>query len=438
MGSPGRGLAARRNRVGYRACRRSTVIDAMACLATGLPWCVAGLALGTPELTAAGAALAGFAVLTALDDDAGCGAGLATIGRLLSSRLPGWHSASGAVFGGLGVLVAGLALFVAGSLLAGLVLDRLAWGLRWSLWLTGRTPPEGRVAAGAVSVAAASGLTWLAGPAAVRHGIGVTAVAVMPAVTVAAVGGWAAVLVHWRCRGARRRALRYGGDAVAAAVAAEAILLLVDRNLLGAQAAAGLLFPVAVWLSVVGWRAMNDAGHVAVRAAADIVVSLMLGSSMRARGELAAYWAVRRNYTMGELPVVVPLADLVLQIDRTSELERGHDGATGVELDLARRLGELQAVTLAPRPPDIARAAAAATGRAGLAGQAPGRQEESRRLARLDSAEKQDDATGRLADQAAELAASAVARALQLPGLGNTEVVQVIKEYLSGLIENSR
>ena len=30
-----------------------------------------------------------------------------------------------------------------------------------------------------------------------------------------------------------------------------------------------------------------------------------------------------------------------------------------------------------------------------------------------------------------------LARALQLPGLGNTEVVQVIKEYLSGLIENS-
>ncbi|MGH3180010.1 MAG: hypothetical protein ACRDPF_39820 [Streptosporangiaceae bacterium] len=54
--------------VGYRACRRSTVIDATACLATGLPWCVAGLALGTLELTAVGAALAGFAVLTALAD----------------------------------------------------------------------------------------------------------------------------------------------------------------------------------------------------------------------------------------------------------------------------------------------------------------------------------------------------------------------------------
>ena len=42
-------------------------------------------------------------------------------------------------------------------------------------------------------------------------------------------------------------------------MAAVVILLLVDRNLLCAQAAAGLLFPVAVWLSVVGWRAMMTA-----------------------------------------------------------------------------------------------------------------------------------------------------------------------------------
>jgi hypothetical protein len=52
-------------------------------------------------------------------------------------------------------------------------------------------------------------------------------------------------------------------------------------------------------------------------------------------------------------------------------------------------------------------------------------------------AQHEDDATRRLADQAAELAATAVSKALQLPGLGNTEVVQVIREYLSGLIENS-
>ena len=407
----------------------------MACLATGLPWCVAGLALGTPELTAAGAALAGFAVLTALADgklpalkqaeltllvrrrhrvsfrrlldgavdrrvlvaaggyyrfrdpsvqdyllgrcqaaagerqrriaarkqraalraeriaaaaagkhgvrpwllgwvSPGAAADPARGGRglrrrarhhrpgSLSSRLPGWHSASAAVFGSLGVLVAGLALFVAGSLLAGLVLDRLAWGLRWSLWLTGRTPAAGRVAAGAVSVAAAGGLTWLAGLAAVRHGIGVTAVAVMPAVTVAAVGGWAAVLVHRRCRDARRRPVRYGGDAMAAAVAAVAILLLVDRNLLGAQAAAGLFPGRGV---AERRRLARDERRRSRRGPGRRHrCLLMLGSTLRARGELAAYRAVTRAFTLGELPVVVPLADLVLQIDRTSK--RGHDG----------------------------------------------------------------------------------------------------------------
>ncbi len=115
----------------------------------------------------------------------------------------------------------------------------------------------------------------------------------------------------------------------------------------------------------------------------------------------------------------------------------GQHGATSVELDLARRLGKLQAVTLAPRPPDITQAEAAATRQAGFDAPAAGPDEVNQRLAGLDSAEKKDDATERLADQAAELAAAAVAKALQLPGLGDTEVVQVIREYLSGLIENS-
>src|SRR5206468_3690 len=52
----------------YRACRRSAAIDAAACLLTGLPLAVAGLAAGEPGLAALAAAPAGFAVLTALAD----------------------------------------------------------------------------------------------------------------------------------------------------------------------------------------------------------------------------------------------------------------------------------------------------------------------------------------------------------------------------------
>jgi hypothetical protein len=42
----------------------------------------------------------------------------------------------------------------------------------------------------------------------------------------------------------------------------------------------------------------------------------------------------------------------------------------------------------------------------------------------------------RQADQAGELAAAAVAAAIQVPGLGDHELVQILTEYLSGLVES--
>jgi hypothetical protein len=661
----------------YRACRRSTAIDAAACLLTGLPLAVAGLAAGEVGLAALAAAPAGFALLTALADgqvpalrqaelallvrrrhpvsfgrlldgaadrqvlvpagayyqfrdpsvqrylfglqqsvaddrkrraddrkrradarkrqidatvagkhgvlprlagllttsrlirlamDIGAGAGLATIGRLLSERVAGWHAWTAAALGSLGVAVSGLLLAVAAFAVAFLLLDRLVRGLRWSLWLTGRLSPRAQVAAAAATAAAAGLLTAAIGPAPVRHGIAVTAVAVMPAVTVVVVGSWASALLQRRWRGARRRPLRPAADALLAVVTGVALLLLIDRNLPGAQAAAGLLFPVAVWLSIIGWRAMNGSGRLAVRAAADIAVALLLGSTLvlllvwlanllhmppaevrvlrgalgragaavdlpwwlwtalfallagaslafavwpgplkrvtgwftrlrvvpsvtvtsrltsgvhigllvvvlvglaapaamepalrarladrytetltgnlRAHGELTAYRQTERAFSAADLPLLVPLADLILQIDRTSKPRDGQPGdsqpgATGVELDLARRMGQLEAAALALHPPDVTRAEAADTRRAGLDEPAAGPDAENERLARLDSARKEDDATERQLDQAAELAAAAVARALPLPGLGDTEIVQVIREYLSSLIEDS-
>ena len=212
--------------------------------------------------------------------DTGAGAGLATIGRLLSGRVPGWHTWTAGVLGSLAAVVSGALLAFATFVITVLLLDRLAWSLRWSLWLTGRLSPSARVAAAATTVAAAGLLTAAIGPAPVRHGIAVTAVAVMPAVTVAAVGGWGCALLQRRWRGARHRLLRHAADALFAVVTGVAMLLLIDRNLPGAQAAAGLLFPAAVWLSVIGWRAMNGSGRLAVRAAADLAVALLLGSTL--------------------------------------------------------------------------------------------------------------------------------------------------------------
>jgi hypothetical protein len=41
-------------------------------------------------------------------------------------------------------------------------------------------------------------------------------------------------------------------------------------------------------------------------------------------------------------------------------------------------------------------------------------------------------------DRAAELAAAAVASTIQIPGLGDTEIVAFVREYLGGLIEDSQ
>jgi hypothetical protein len=476
------------------------------------------------------------------------------------------------------------------------VLARLAGLLRWSLWLTGRMPPQAKVAAAAAIVCAAGLLTLVPGPAAVRHGLAVAGTAALPGAVVAVVGGWGAALAHQRLRGSARlpvgrvpllrRVTRIKdaallpclADALAAGVACVAVLLWADPTLLGAQAAAALLFPLAVWLSIRAWRAMSASERVPIRAAADITVSLLLGASLtgllvclanllkmppaevsvlkagadRVGGLLdVPWWAwaalyaalaalsvalvgwpgrtrrlgaaiARRLHVRGtwlsrlrwqrvlpatdvlergtsgahialllialvgaaapaatgpvlrvrlatqytqtltdiardrgaaaELRVVAaglpllpattlaPLLALVADIHRDANAPDGQPSATGLELDLAQRLGELQAQTLAAgqHPPPVQQLEADTTRDAGLDAPAAGPGEEGKQLGQLSDREHDDEAAKELADQAGELAASALAKALgPIPGLGNGEVVGILKEYLSALIEVS-
>ena len=403
--------------------------------------------------------------------DLGCGAGIGIYAGMVANRPPGDNSVwrTSVLSGLFGPAVVFPAAFV--------LLTVVVRGTRWSLWRTGRMSSRTRVGAAAALVCVAGLVVWLLGPAVVRHGIAVMAVTLMPAVLVAGVGGWACVMVHRRWQASRHWAARHAADALLIAVTGTAILLLYQRDLVGAQGAAGLLFPVAVWFSIRGWRAMNDADRFAVRAAADIAVSLMLGGSLvlllvwlanllhmpaaevavlrgvlgragavidlpwwtwaavylvlagvslafavwpgklakiidwftrlrvvpsvevtrrglaavhigllvivliglagpaatapvlrarlaarytetltdtlRARGELAAYQAIIREFSLTRQPLLTPLADLVAQIDAISKPSDGQHNATSTELDLARRIGELQAVTLAPRPPGV-------------------------------------------------------------------------------------
>jgi hypothetical protein len=134
-----------------------------------------------------------------------------------------------------------------------------------------------RLAAAVAVVAAVALLIATAGPA-----LAALAAAVLPAVLVTVCGGWVLLVA--------RRAQRPGGraawwhrrlqDAVVAVTTGTALLVLARRDVLAAGPAAGLLFPLAAWAGFRAWRAMDNSGRVAVRAAADITLSLLLGADL--------------------------------------------------------------------------------------------------------------------------------------------------------------
>ena len=143
-----------------------------------------------------------------------------------------------------------------------------------------------RLAVAAVAVTAAALLIATTGPA-----LAALAAAVLPAVLVAVCGGWLLLVTPAGARVAIRQAAqetgggRPGGtgflqDTVVATTTGAALLVLTRRDVLAVEPSAGLLFPVAAWAGFRVWRAMNNSGRVAVRAAADIALSLLLGADL--------------------------------------------------------------------------------------------------------------------------------------------------------------
>ena len=442
-----------------------------------------------------------------------------------------------------------------------------------------------RLVAAGVAVAVGALLVAAAGPA-----LAAFAAMVLPALLVAACGGWVLVVTrsaprsgHWlgrrsngsksggpgsasesgRSRGWRgaawwHRRLR---DAVVAATTGTALLALARRDVLAVEPSAGLLFPIAAWASYRAWRAMNDSGRLAVRAAADITLSLLLGADLvlfmvwlanvlgLARPEVATIrgaleqagnladlpwqlWAglygtlalaavafavwptrLRRATEVSDLLLVVPAINVVRrvltgahigllvivlvavagpaavfpvlrdqlaarytvayqrQLEAAGEqaayaeingqfaaaranrvvltdiVEKIHaidhprprDGrATGTETDIARRVGELQAATLlATGPESVAANEQSAAATAGFTEPIRDAPDLRTRATKLDEQDKKEDAAHKRAEQAGDLAAATVSSLLSIPDIGSNEVVQIVREYLSGLVEES-
>jgi hypothetical protein len=458
--------------------------------------------------------------------------------------------------------------------LAFVALRGIVGALRWSLALTARMSVRARVGLPGCLVALAGAFIVLVGPGAVRNTMGTLAAVVLPCAIVIGVGGWLAVLTHHHWHNARRRWQRNAPYTLLALVAAAAILALGAHDTLAAQATVGLLFPVAVWLAVRMWRAMNASSLVAVRALDDIAVSVILGlplvtllvwlpdrlesrdiglladalhippagvataretlrlagkyaelpqrwwiglyallaaasvlfavrpgllpavmrrfsrlrivpsvhtehrvatgvhigllvtaliaaaaptvvapglkthlatrytetlaENLRKHGELVAYTEFQNAFNARPtMTRVTPLYDMLTHIDKASRPAPDQPADAGTALSLARRMGELQAQTLSlSAPPAITQAAVAATQQAGFDTPLRDADNLSERIGKLDHEQADEHTTVEQVHQAGDLAAKAIAVAAQLPQFGNVEVVQVVREYLSGLVES--
>jgi hypothetical protein len=429
---------------------------------------------------------------------------------------------------------------------------------------TGRAGRTLRLVGAALVLAAV--IWWVAAVGAGAAWASVTdaVVSTLPAIFVLVFGVWAVLLVRRRVARSRHRFLRGPPDVMFMAVFGVFLVFMFDRATLLTRPVAGLLIPVGVWASVRTWQAMSRSPHLAVNAAADIVLSLLLGTAMvlslvwvanlvglprpavatirsvldrigsivdvpwwvwvvgylllATAGVLATLWParsgapteesgparvlpfvnasrrvlsglhiglmltvliavaappglestlrhqikvrytvavqrvladqatqsayerIRQQFTAGSAQSVrpQPLTDMLEKIHSISRPAHRGDNATDTERSLARRLGQAQAGTFhhgppPPAPPSDATVSAAAD----LDRPIRDADDLTDRLDRLDSRQQQEDQGNVQLERAAEAAAVAVASVLQLPDFGSNEILQVVKEYLSGVVESS-
>jgi hypothetical protein len=381
----------------------------------------------------------------------------------------------------------------------------------------------------------------------------------LPAVFVAGCGLWLCLLCYRLVRKTAALWPKLLPDVIGAATTAGTLLPLAEHNLVTAEPAAGLLFPVAIWGSVRIWLAMKGSDRVPARAGADIAFSLLLGAELvlflvwlgnllamprpevaalravlghagevvdlpwwvwtalyvllagtslafvlrpsrtaaarrwfgrlrvvpaanavrrvlsgvhigllvivfvglttpaallptfqrqlaaaytvalqrrfEADGEVSAYTQIRRELGVGTAPQT--LVEVVTEIHDQSRTPQGGD-TTSSEDELSRQLGALQASTLNLRNAQaLLDATATAARQAGL--DAPVRSESDLidRLGEVEAQDQNGNEAESSATQAGELAASAIASTISIASVDGNEAFQIIREYLSGLVEES-
>ncbi|MCL8016186.1 hypothetical protein [Streptomyces sp. AS02] len=99
----------------------------------------------------------------------------------------------------------------------------------------------------------------------------------VPLVALLFFGGWTLLLAVRRCGASERLIVRHLPDLPGVLLVVLAVEQLVSGDVLTLTPAAGLFFPLAIWLSCRGWRKLKDSTRPTVQAVADIALSVELG-----------------------------------------------------------------------------------------------------------------------------------------------------------------
>ncbi|MFD3905388.1 hypothetical protein HXS80_01935 [Streptomyces sp. CB04723] len=121
-------------------------------------------------------------------------------------------------------------------------------------------------------------------------------------------GGWAVLLAVARCLPSENAAVRHLPDAPAVLLVALACEHLVSGDVLTVAPAAGLFFPIALWLCWRGRRWMRTSPRRTVQAAADVVLSAELGLVLT----LFTVWLANAlSFTPPQVTVVLEVVEKV-------------------------------------------------------------------------------------------------------------------------------
>ncbi|MFH9609400.1 hypothetical protein [Streptomyces sp. NPDC017448] len=147
-----------------------------------------------------------------------------------------------------------------------------------------------------------------------------------------------------------------------------------------------------------------------------------------AEGAVAAYREIHRQVVLRPR-TAARIGDVITAVHRIAPTPAG-EPVNRTALDIARQAGRFQAGTLDVEP--------SVSGPAPGPDPAPAPESEGldARLGQLDEAQRQRAEREERADRFAELASLAVTRALDTLDLGDNQAVQLVKEYLGGLVED--